>query len=73
MHFKSLIVIIEVLFMAFMTDFEVFEAGFDDKVEGTDSINGANILKTLTDFPACLIDITRSSVVNSDDRIHLLR
>lgn len=71
-HFKTLVMIIKILFMAFMPSFEVFEVGFDDRVEGTRSINGVRILRTLSNFPACLLENTGLTIGNSDGRIHLL-
>lgn len=72
MHFKPLIVIIEALFIAFMPSLETFKLGFDDRVEGAGSINGAHILKTPSDFSTCILDIAGLSVGNSHCRIHLL-
>lgn len=67
--------LVEALFTSFKPGFEMFEPDFDDGVYGATLINGSYVIWSPCDFPACLLDVVRLSVVlgDGDGRIHPLR
>lgn len=72
MHLQPLVILVKELLMSFMPSFEVFKVGFHDRVERVCPVHGAHVLRSMSDFSTCLLDIVGSSVDNDDYRFCLL-